>query len=171
MWLIFDSIEHRTDLESRKGTTYSGYVLSGLKKGYDTEPDEPYSKILFDGTIVTVIQGASKVQMDLVEFFQQCNKDDLVVIKQEKAGAEKWNWKITEVENRTRKVVDNTVFPQMGNVNQQYNDPIISLVVQQIMTMPDHRDAIKDKSMEEMVQYIINLYQSVQEVSDGLLTN
>ena len=102
MWLDFESIEHRSDLESRKGSKYSAWVLSANKRGYKDEPDAPYSKIIFDNIYADVVDRRGNTNMAVYEFFQACEPGDLVDMKQERDGD---NWKITCLENKTRSIL------------------------------------------------------------------
>lgn len=105
MWLIFDSLEHKTDLISRKGTTYSAYVLKGTKKGMAEKPDEPYEKILFETTACDVIEkGITRPNCSVIQFFQKAVKPgDTVVMKMVKgSGPNMWN--IESLENLRTKI-------------------------------------------------------------------
>lgn len=125
MWMTFDSCEFRTDLESRKGKAYSAFLLSGTKKGFGDAPDEPYSKPFFEGHLVTVKQGKNEFEMHLNEFFELCEPGDTISIKQEKAGSELWNWRISEVENKTRSVVAGDSVSAVGSAQSSASNPAV----------------------------------------------
>lgn len=93
MWFIFDSIELKHDLVARSGRTFSGYVLSGERKGYDKEPNTPYQKIVFENTATTVIEkGIERPNCSVVQFFQKaCNPGDIVIIKFSRRGGNMWD--------------------------------------------------------------------------------
>lgn len=102
MWIIYEDIEHRTDLEAKKGTKYSGWVLTGTKKGYMEEGDTPYSKVIFDNATATVIDANGEAEMLLYEFFQSCTPGDLIDMKFVQDGMFK---RINSVENKNRSVL------------------------------------------------------------------
>lgn len=106
MWLVFEDIQYRTDLTSKKGDTYSGYVVTGTKKGWQDEPDSPYSKIIFENVMTNVVEDNDSVEMALYEFFQSCKSGDLVVVNSVKDGK---FWKIESVENKNRKILSGVV--------------------------------------------------------------
>jgi len=109
MWLDFESIEHRSDLESRKGTKYSAWVLTATKRGYKDDPDTPYSKIIFDNIFADVIdRKGNKVEMAVYEFFQACEPGDLVVMSQSREPGND-HWEITSLENKTRNVLPESI--------------------------------------------------------------
>lgn len=167
MWLIFDKIEFSDSLMSRKGTAYSGYVVTGMKKGFETDPDEPYSKIIFDNTFTTVKQGDNSATMSLVEFFKACQSGDLVVMKSERAGAEKWNWKISEVENRTRPVLDANAFAgQSATKCESLVDPLTSIVTNVIMSMPEQQKLLSGKSVDAIIADVRSMYDTVNQLVD-----
>lgn len=93
MWFVFDNIEHRNDLQGQSGKKYSGYVVTGTKRGYDGAPDVPYQKILFENQSCTVIErGIPRPGVSIVQFFQKGVKPgDLLVIKNERDGRF-WKW-------------------------------------------------------------------------------
>lgn len=105
MWLIFENIEHRSDLVSNKGNKYSANLMTATKKGWDGAEDEPYSKPFFDDAFCTVISrnGAREAEMNAVEFFEACEPGDTVVMKQKQEGANKW--KLVSLQNKTRDVL------------------------------------------------------------------
>jgi len=114
MWLDFESIEHRSDLESRKGSKYSAWILSAMKRGYKDDPDTPYTKQIFDNLIVPIKDRKGDAEMAAHEFFQMCKPGDLVVMEQKKEGD---FWNIISLENKTRSVLPdsaNTAAPSSG---------------------------------------------------------
>jgi hypothetical protein len=102
MWLEYDNCEFRSDLKSRKGDTYSAYVLSGTKRGWKEAPDEPWSKTIFENTFVTVIDRKGTAEMVVNEFFDMCEPGDLIDVKQTKEGD---FWKFVSLENKARSVL------------------------------------------------------------------
>ena len=98
MWIIFDKIEERNDLVSKAGKNYTGFILSGTKKGFEGTADEPYEKVFFDTQTATVIEkGVSRPGKSIVQFFQKaCKAGDMLVIRNEKDGK---NWRIVSIEN------------------------------------------------------------------------
>lgn len=93
MWFVFDNIEHRTDLQGQSGKTYSGYVVTGTKRGFDGAPDAPYQKVLFENQSCTIVErGIPRPGMSIVQFFQKGVKPgELLVIKSEREGRF-WRW-------------------------------------------------------------------------------
>ena len=108
MWVVFENLEFRTDLESKKGNKYSAWIMSGIKKGWQEEEDSPYSKQFFDGTFVTVKDRKGEVEMDMKEFFEACEPGDTVVLENKKDGA---NWKVVSLENKNRSVLPDSMVP------------------------------------------------------------
>ncbi len=102
MWLNFEGIEHRSDLESKKGKMYSAYVMTATKRGYGDEEDSPYSKIIFETVFTTVTDRAGTAELAVHEFFEACEPGDLVIMTNERDGD---NWRIKSLENKTRSVL------------------------------------------------------------------
>ena len=99
MWIDFKSIEYRKDIKSKAGNTFDGYILSGNKRGYQDDPDDPnWEKVLFDSQAVTVIErGVARPNQSLVGYLQTvCKEGDLLALKSEKRGR---FWEITTIEN------------------------------------------------------------------------
>lgn len=101
MWLKFDSIDYRENLEGQSGKKYSAWVVSGTKKGFKGEPDQPYTKVLFENQTITVIErGITRPGQSVVQFFQKAAKPgDVFDIKSERDG-KFWKWiTITKLED------------------------------------------------------------------------
>lgn len=163
MWLIFDKIEFRTDLESKKGKQYSAYVVTGTEKGFQEDPDKPYNKIIFDDAVVTVVQGTKEVEMNLPEFFKLCKEEDLIAVKSEHIGPEKWRWRIARVENKTRKVLDDAALASNTSANGSSGTSVGAVVTTALLSLPEYQEELKDKSMEDVVKYVSDMLATVEE--------
>jgi hypothetical protein len=97
-WIKFEKIEFKDNLKSKAGTPYSAHVLTGIKKGYDGAPDEPYQKTLFENVPTTVIEsGVERPGISIVSFFSKgCLPGDTVIIKNVRRAK---GWEIASVEN------------------------------------------------------------------------
>lgn len=169
MWLTFGNIEFRDDLMSRKNTKYSGYVVTGVKKGFDGEPDEEYSKIIFEGAFTTVKQGDNSVTMSLIEFFKLCQPGDMIAIKSERAGQEKWNWKISEVENRTRPVLDAGAFVDKNTKAVSLADAelvLVSVAANAVLSSDAYKQKLSNASVDGIIaeaRDVINMISQLQD--------
>ncbi len=111
MWLKFESIEKKNDLVSKKtGTTYSAYIVKGIKRGFQEEPDQPWEKIFFDGSVTTTIEhGIPRNNQSVVGFFTKAVKPgDTVVIKHERAKGRQ-GWDVVSLEKAGDMQQDSTV--------------------------------------------------------------
>jgi len=99
-WITFESIEFNPKCVSKKGTTFAGYVMKGVKRGFDGAADEPYSKFFFDNSATTVIEkGIERPNVSIVQFLQKaCASGDTLVFKNVRRGGK---WELESVENRT----------------------------------------------------------------------
>lgn len=93
MWFRFESIDEKHDLIGQSGKPYSGFVVSGVKLGYQDTPDQPYQKVLFSNQACTIIEhGITRPGMSIVQFFQKAAKPgDVFDIKSEREG-KFWKW-------------------------------------------------------------------------------
>lgn len=100
MWITYQNVEEKKGLPSRSGGTYDAWILSGIKRGFDGTPDEPYSKVIFDTTTVSVKEkGVVRRGQSLLQFLQKaCSPGDTLVIKSERDG-KFWRWSL--IENRS----------------------------------------------------------------------
>lgn len=103
MWITFQSIEEKKNIPSRNGKTYDAWILSGIKRGYDGEPDAPYEKIIFPETAVAVREkGVVRRNQSLLQYLQKaCKPGDTLIIKSEKDGK---FWRVVSIENRNDNV-------------------------------------------------------------------
>lgn len=99
MWFTFQNIEEKKNMPSRTGKTFDGYVVTGIKKGFDGAEDTEYTKVIFDTQVITVIEkGVTRRGQSLVQFLQKaCKPGDTLVIKSERDG-KFWRW--ASIENR-----------------------------------------------------------------------
>lgn len=93
MWFRFESIDEKHNLVGQSGKSYSGFVVSGVKLGYQDSPDQPYQKVLFPNQACTVIErGITRPGVSVVQFFQKAAKPgDVFDIKSEREG-KFWKW-------------------------------------------------------------------------------
>ena len=100
MWVIYQGIEERKNMVSQAGNKFDCFVLQGIKKGYNGEPDKPYEKILFPNTTITVIErGLLRNGMSLLQFLQKaCKPGDLLIVKSERDRNGTWRW--TQIEKK-----------------------------------------------------------------------
>lgn len=107
MWVKFDNIKFVEGMQSKNGTTYSGWVASGIKKGYGEEPDSEWQKTFFDNSTCTIIEkGILRPGLSIVQFLQRGVKPgDTVEIKSEKDGR---FWRIVSMENISNRVAEYT---------------------------------------------------------------
>lgn len=100
MWLNFSGVEYKTDLKNRDGKQYSGWVITGTRRGFDGAEDTDWSRVIFENTPVTVIeQGIHRAGQSLLQFLQKaCQPGDLLVIKSVRKGT---RWEIATIENRS----------------------------------------------------------------------
>lgn len=93
MWFVFDNIEHRNDLKGQSGRTYSAYVVTGTRRGFNGEPDMPYQKVLFPNQSCTIIErGIPRPGMSIVQFFEKAvTPGETLSIKSERDG-KFWKW-------------------------------------------------------------------------------
>lgn len=100
MWITFQGIEEKKGIPSRNGGTYDAWVMTGIKRGFNDAPDEPYTKVLFDTTTVAVKEkGVTRPGQSLLQFLQKaCNAGDTLVVKSEREG-KFWRWSV--IENRS----------------------------------------------------------------------
>lgn len=93
MWFKFENIEEKHDLVGQSGKKYSGFVVTGMKKGFQGEPDTPYQKTLFSNQAITVIErGITRPGQSVVQFFQKAAQPgDMFDIKSEREG-KFWRW-------------------------------------------------------------------------------
>lgn len=98
MWVVFDSITYEPKLQSKKGTTYAGWVMKGTKKGFGDDPDQPYEKVFFDSSATTIIEkDIARPNLSVVQFLQKaCKSGDTIVMRNERDGK---NWRIISMEN------------------------------------------------------------------------
>lgn len=103
MWLTFESIEEKKNMPARNGKTYDAWVLSGIKRGYEGSPDEPWSKVIFPQTAVAIREkGVLRRNQSLLQYLQKaCKPGDTLIIKSEKDGK---FWRIVSIENRNENV-------------------------------------------------------------------
>lgn len=96
-WITFKEIEFKDDLVSKAGNPYAAYVLTGTKRGFAGDKDEPFEKILFEGQPVTVIEkGIRRPGISVVQFFQKaCKPGDLVIMRSVRKGT---RWELESVE-------------------------------------------------------------------------
>lgn len=100
MWLAFEKLEEKKNMVSRNGKTFDGWVIHGIKKGYQETPDEPYTKTIFPNQTITVVeQGINRHGQSLLQFIQKAVKPgDTLSITSERDG-KFWRW--TKIENRS----------------------------------------------------------------------
>lgn len=93
MWFVFDNIEHRNDLKGQSGRTYSAYVVTGTRRGFNGDPDMPYQKVLFPNQSCTIIErGIPRPGMSIVQFFEKAvTPGETLSIKSERDG-KFWKW-------------------------------------------------------------------------------
>jgi hypothetical protein len=100
-WINFESLEFKNDLKSeRTGKTFSAYILKGQKRIFGEDATEPWERMIFENTPVTVIEkGVARPNQSLLQFIQKaCNPGDLLVIKFIRKNR---GWEISSIENRT----------------------------------------------------------------------
>ena len=100
MWVIYQGVEERKNMVSNAGNKFDCFVLHGIKKGYQGEPDKPYEKILFPSTAITVVErGLLRNGMSLLQFLQKaCQPGDLLDVKSERDRNGTWRW--TQIEKK-----------------------------------------------------------------------
>lgn len=121
MWVDFEKIELRSDLTSTKGRKYSAYIVSGNKRGWGDEPDDPtWSKPVFPDAMSKVIDRNGEMEMALHEFFEMCEPGDLIAIENKK---ENGYWRMVSVENKTRPVLSKNQTSQQEAQPQAVSGP------------------------------------------------
>lgn len=107
MWVKFEDIKFVEGMMSKDGKSYSGWVASGIKKGYGEEPDKEWQKTFFDNSTCTIIEkGILRPGLSIVQFLQRGVKPgDTVEIKSEKDGR---FWRIVSMENISNRVAEYT---------------------------------------------------------------
>lgn len=163
MWVVFDSIEHRTDLDSNKGTKYSGWVLSGTKKGYMDEGDTEYQKVIFDNATADVIDKNGETEMLVYEFFQSCQSGDLIDIKFIQDGKFK---KISSLENKSRSVLPENSGSSKAVVNNSVSDGLAAAVG--FVNALINNGHYADKTSPEVLLDAVNTYRMRLKVLDEL---
>lgn len=103
MWFKFESIEFKKGLKAKSGRLYDAWVLKGMKKGFDNEPDTPYEKTFFDNTTTSVIEkGVTRPGISIVSFFRNgCEPGDMIVLQYIKSGPRR-NLDVESVRNLTK---------------------------------------------------------------------
>lgn len=109
MWFKFESIEFKKGLKAKSGRLYDAWVLKGMKKGFDNEPDTPYEKTFFDNTTTSVIEkGVTRPNISIVSFFRDgCEPGDMIVLQYTKSGPRR-NLDVESVRNLTKDGNTNT---------------------------------------------------------------
>lgn len=93
MWLIFNELEERKGMMSKAGKPFDAFIVKGMKKGFNDEPDTPYEKVIFDTSTVAVTEkGIYRDNLSLLQYFQkQAKPGDSFFIKSERDG-KFWRW-------------------------------------------------------------------------------
>ena len=87
MWFKFGNIEERT-FESKDGKEYQAFELTGIKQGWQNNPDTEWSRKIFRNQATTVIEnGVERPGISIVSFFQNAVEPGaLIDVKQVKNG-------------------------------------------------------------------------------------
>lgn len=103
MWLKFDSIEFKKGLTAKSGRKYDAWLLKGMKKGFNDEPDTPYEKTFFDNTTVSVIEkGVTRPGISIVSFLRNgCEPGDTLALQFSKQGVRR-NLDVETIRNITK---------------------------------------------------------------------
>ena len=100
MWLEFEKLEEKKGMVGRSGKKFDGWVLHGTKKGFQEDPDAPYTKTIFDSQVITVVEkGVTRRNQSLLQYLQKAVKPgDTLNITSERDG-KFWRW--SKIENRS----------------------------------------------------------------------
>ena len=100
MWLEFEKLEEKKGMVGRSGKKFDGWVLHGTKKGFQEDPDAPYTKTIFDNQVITVVEkGVTRRNQSLLQYLQKAVKPgDTLKITSERDG-KFWRW--SKIENRS----------------------------------------------------------------------
>lgn len=103
MWLKYEGIEFKKGLVGKSGRSYDAWILKGMKKGFDNEPDTPYEKTFFDNTTVTVEEkGVKRPGISIVSFFKNgCEPGDTIIMSYSKTGPRR-NLDVETIRNLTK---------------------------------------------------------------------
>jgi len=103
MWIKFDSIEFKKGLTAKSGRKYDAWLMKGMKKGFNDEPDTPYEKTFFDNTTTSVVEkGVTRPGISIVSFLRNgCEPGDTLALSFSKSGTRR-NLDVETIRNITK---------------------------------------------------------------------